>query len=402
VCHWVDLLRIGVNSYDRLAMLMDPEWAKELMAYAEKLLRATGNRVIYSVMHQPEQGYQDPLFIICSTDPQACLEHLQKVERGKIAMELVPTFSMSKYLHYYGPEDAPNVEMIYADDELWGVVREHVVAHFTRAGGSYQMNKTDARREANLFINDLKRETLENISKEKLIVELLDEVSGIAMRIWSSTVKCKGREFCSFLNESIREDWPETVQSAAQIARCINQLLVNRRGIAAERILQTVSENGCKPTLCNTFDEIEDIFDNTKLLKDEEAHWCITFRGGGILPSKKAFFRQGTKYRTPQFLATSFSKKVQTDFMKCRGTGLDAIRWYFHVPLGYCQHAALLEKSNMGTAEFEYLFTPFSVFTVMYVKWSEDPRNSEPHEIHLRASDDNKVEAEDLPSAPWC
>jgi len=100
--------------------------------------------------------------------------------------------------------------------------------------------------------------------------------------------------------------------------------------------------------------------------------------------SKKAFFRQGTKYRTPQFLATSFSKRVQTEFMKRRGKGLDAIRWYFHVPLGYCQHAALLEKSNMGKAEFEYLFTPFSVFTVMHVKWSEDPRPSEPHEIHLR------------------
>jgi len=375
---------------------------QELMVHGEKLLRATGNRVIYSVMHEPEQGYQDPLFVICSTNPQVCLEPLHKVEIDKAATDPVPTFSSSKYLHYYGPEDEPNVDMIFADYDLWSVVREHILTHFTRACGSYQMNKTDARKEANLFINELQREMLNNISKEKLIVELLDEVSGIAMRIWSSTVTYKGRELCSFLNESIREDWPETVQSAAQIARCINQLLVNRRGIAAERILQTVSENGCEPILCNKIDEIEDIFDNTKLLKDEEAHWCITFRGGGILPSKKAFFRQGTKYRTPQFLATSFSKKVQTDFMIRRGTGLDAIRWYFHVPLGYCRHAALLEKSNMGTAEFEYLFTPFSVFTVMHVKWSEDPRPSEPHEIHLRASDDNKVEAEDLPSAPWC
>jgi len=381
---------------------MDPEWAKELMVYTEKLLRATGNRVIHSVMHQPEQGYQDPLFIICSTDPQACLKHLQKVERGKMATELVPTFLMSKYLHYYGPEDAPNVEMIDDDDVLWGVVRELIFTHLTRPGGSYHLGSKEAKKEAKQFVDDLKKKTFEQIEKGDLVVELLDQVSGIAMRIWSSGVQYKGREFCSFLNESIREDWRETIEPATRFARCLNQLLVNRRGIGAEKIFQNVRENGCQPTLCTDFPKITEIFDDTELLEDDDAHWCVTFRGGGILPSKKAFFRQGTKYRTPQFLATSFSKKVQTDFMIRRGTGLDAIRWYFHVPLGYCRHAALLEKSNMGTAEFEYLFTPFSVFTVMHVKWSEDPRPSEPHEIHLRASDDNKVEAEDLPSAPWC
>jgi len=88
------------------------------MVHGEKLLRATGNRVIYSVMHEPEQGYQDPLFVICSTNPQVCLEHLHKVEIDKAATDPVPTFSSSKYLHYYGPEDEPNVEMIFADYDL--------------------------------------------------------------------------------------------------------------------------------------------------------------------------------------------------------------------------------------------------------------------------------------------
>ena len=340
-------------------------------------------------MHEPEQGYQTPLFITCSADPEECLRLLQMVHKptGEIEKKaLVQTFATSRYLKYYGHPGAPEVEMIDDDDVLWGVVRSHIIAHFTRVGGTYEMTKADATKAAKGFIDKIKAETL-TAAGDKLIVELLDEVSGVAMRIWSSTVKYgSSREFCSFLNESIRSDWPETVEFTAQLARCINQLLVNRRGIDAEKILRSVKENGCEPTLSKSFPGIEKIFDNAETLEDDEAHWCVTFRGGGILASKKPFFRAGTKYRVPQFLATSFNKTVATDFMKRRETGHDAIKWYIHAPLGYCQHAALLEKSNMGSAEFEYLFTPFSVFTVLHVKWSDDPRNAKPHVIHLRCT----------------
>ena len=81
--------------------------------------------------------------------------------------------------------------------------------------------------------------------------------------------------------------------------------------------------------------------------------------------------------------------------------------WYVHVPLGMCDHGALIHKSNMAedgedTPEFEYLFTPFSVFTVRRVVWSDSPDNLNPHEIHIIASADNKSEPDDLLTAPWC
>ena len=47
----------------------------------------------------------------------------------------------------------------------------------------------------------------------------------------------------------------------------------------------------------------------------------------------------------------------------------------------------------------EYLFSPYSVFTVVKVEFSDE--NLEPHKISLNAAMDNKLEDEDLPLAPW-
>ena len=49
--------------------------------------------------------------------------------------------------------------------------------------------------------------------------------------------------------------------------------------------------------------------------------------------------------------------------------------------------------------EGEYLFAPYSVFTVKDVKWSDDPR--EEHRITIAAAIDNAHESDDLPLAPW-
>ena len=47
----------------------------------------------------------------------------------------------------------------------------------------------------------------------------------------------------------------------------------------------------------------------------------------------------------------------------------------------------------------EYLFSPYSVFTVVKVEFSDE--NLAPHKISLSAAMDNKLEDEDLPLAPW-
>ena len=47
----------------------------------------------------------------------------------------------------------------------------------------------------------------------------------------------------------------------------------------------------------------------------------------------------------------------------------------------------------------EYLFAPYSVFTLIRVQWSE--KINVPHKLVLQAATDNSIEEETLPLAPW-
>ena len=59
-----------------------------------------------------------------------------------------------------------------------------------------------------------------------------------------------------------------------------------------------------------------------------------------------------------------------------------------------------LVLSSCRTLDFacRYLFTAFSVFTVLSVEWGE---GGAPSRVVLRAARDNSEEPEDLPLAPW-
>ena len=57
--------------------------------------------------------------------------------------------------------------------------------------------------------------------------------------------------------------------------------------------------------------------------------------------------------------------------------------------VNYLQHLSALDES-------EFLFPPYSVFTVQEVDWSASPLR-----VTLLAAVDNKEELEDLPLAPW-
>ena len=102
-----------------------------------------------------------------------------------------------------------------------------------------------------------------------------------------------------------------------------------------------------------------------------------------------------------------------------------AVIWVIHVdPVGkkkhtkLCQHANLVARSKFPgkrhlqnmyclahilcyTGEEEYLFVPYSVFTVRLVKLSPDPTYLTPHVIHVEAALDNVLESETLRLAPW-
>ena len=53
-------------------------------------------------------------------------------------------------------------------------------------------------------------------------------------------------------------------------------------------------------------------------------------------------------------------------------------------------------------AEQEFLFAPYSAFTVVAVHWSDTPDDATPHRIVLSAATDNRrVQTPNLPLAPW-
>jgi len=68
-------------------------------------------------------------------------------------------------------------------------------------------------------------------------------------------------------------------------------------------------------------------------------------------------------------------------------------------PTRKCVHVNLVKKSNVPGEE-EYLFAPYSAFTVLSAAWKAGTA-AEPHVIELLAAVDNKAEREDLPLAPW-
>ena len=69
-----------------------------------------------------------------------------------------------------------------------------------------------------------------------------------------------------------------------------------------------------------------------------------------------------------------------------------------------CKHVNLTSDAQTNVAgEQEYLYAPYSVFTVRSVRWSASGAADEddPHVIELDAALDNTREPEDLPTAPW-
>ena len=65
-----------------------------------------------------------------------------------------------------------------------------------------------------------------------------------------------------------------------------------------------------------------------------------------------------------------------------------------------CKHVNLVKKAvSHVPGEEEFLFAPYSVFTVEEVAWASDP--DEPHRVVLRAAIDNRREPEDLELCPW-
>ena len=216
-----------------------------------------------------------------------------------------------------------------------------------------------------------------------------DQLKFIAVRLWTSAAKLGEREFCSILNDAIRDDDSATIGHAVTIAHALNNFCVTRR------------HDSATPTAWPSSN--------------------ITFRGTAMPRCHRAFFTKGKKYRAPMFLATSVREDVSVDSFLMRlappnddqtPPSQEPVLWRFHLDGTLPQNRRCLQANFIGRTdgtaneEHEFLYSPYSAFTVRAVHWEAEPcvntYERRFHTIDIDVAPDNLREPDDLPLAPWC
>eukprot|EP01048_Picozoa_sp_COSAG05_P016214 COSAG05_NODE_2060_length_3626_cov_4.535583_1_plen_657_part_00 len=222
--------------------------------------------------------------------------------------------------------------------------------------------------EGQQFNDTLIQEAVELMQK---VEDFTSDLPTVVQRMWTSTARLRGREFAFILNWAVRQDLAPLMDSVAGLTRSINKLCLGER-----------SGDGVHP--------------GQLLLPPDN---CC-YRGGGFDDQRRDFFAPGVKFRQPAYLSTSFSETVARVFMQ-RSTMESKVIWRVKIdPQRKCTHVNLVQKVSHVPGEQEYLFAPYSVFTVLKAQWNAGT-SSDPHQITLLAAVDNKEESMDLPLAPW-
>lgn len=202
---------------------------------------------------------------------------------------------------------------------------------------------------------------------------LQGDVAAAAEYVWTSGKTLLGVEFCAILNAAIRADRADEMVHAAMFTRAINQRRIQR---------------------------VANVLEKSQYPLDGKL-----WRGTSFDDTHRSFFRKNVKYRAPGFVASSLSRTIAGTFIFKVPSGVSTVEWCILVdPRGAtdfkrrCRNASYVAKTHLN-GEGEYLFAPFSVFTVRKVKWNEDPLES--HSITVAAAVDNALEPDDLPLSPW-
>lgn len=205
--------------------------------------------------------------------------------------------------------------------------------------------------------------------------QLKGNVEKTAELFWTSPHCLNETEFCSMLNEAIREDNPEFLMHAMVVVCALNRLRVTARSSRGAIQANRFPTNG------------------------------VSWRGSCLPDEHQSFFTEGKIFRVPAYLATSFRENVALSFIERSDGTIPPCLWRVLVdprgkmdPLYRCKHASYVNITQVK-GEGEYLFAPYSVFTVETVRWSLNPKV--PHRIHLRAALDNNKESEAVPLSPW-
>lgn len=222
------------------------------------------------------------------------------------------------------------------------------------------------------------------LNQEAFKTKALDKDMGTAAEfLWTSTNSLEDkREFCSILNLAIRQDNPKYLVHAAVVVAGINIIRQKISGRKAQAAAAIIPKQSAKfPPGGNAW------------------------RGTGFRDRYRSFFVVGKKYRVPGFLATSFSERIARSFAFRQNSKFPTVIWNIKVdprgrddPIHRCKHVAYVSNTFVK-GEGEYLFSPYSTFTVTSTTWSDDLK--QPHLIVLEAALDNQRESERLPLAPW-
>ena len=188
----------------------------------------------------------------------------------------------------------------------------------------------------------------------------------LAIRFWTSGETLEGRELCSIINESLRMDIDGDY--TVPITRALNAFCVTSQG------------------------------------RVKRVNWPgsnCTYRGGGLPLKHRGFYFKGLTFRAPMFIATSSDERVAHVFMRRQDE--EPVLWTFCFDsVRKCKHVNFVDRTD-GTVheEDEFLFAPFSAFTVSEVVWSEKPNPGRPHRIQLQVAPDNMAVSEKLLLSPW-
>jgi len=291
------------------------------------------------------------------------------------------TFATSNFLATYTQaQSAPHFL-----HQLEGAVHGLILAHAQRHGVPTA--------EANTFFISLRRNALTAALDTAGGTEELLQPSHlmfVAVRLWTSAATLGGREFCSILNEALRDDTAATISHAATITHALNSFCVTRRASSAQPVRWPPEH--------------------------------VTYRGTAMPRCHRAFFTIDKKYRAPMFVATSLDDNVPVDMFLMRLPPPTAEQtpafqeptlWRFHLNGSLstgqrCKHVNYLDRNDgsFEEPEHEFLYSPYSVFVVRAVEWHASPMVNEYiaqfHTIDVDVLPDNKREPIDLPLAPWC
>jgi len=217
----------------------------------------------------------------------------------------------------------------------------------------------------------LKEELLQQTVTEAGAQELTSEPDVLCIRLWTSAKVLEGVEFCGILNRALRRDDAELLGTAVPLMRGMSSYLVQRKEGAGERKEGAGGKH---------------VFPK------------VVWRGSSLPSEFRGFFVPDVKFRIPSFFATSSNQDVALCFMRKTPNKDMRVLWVVHLPsAAECAHVRLIDAKSSCKGEEEYLFPPYSTFTVL--SSSKDEQGH--YVVELQAAACNKLEDESLPSAPW-